>query len=164
MLSLDDKRWGELELRNGSASNLPDKLRCLLNNPSNDDIFPDLWPELCSEDTAWSAAYASVPYIYEIAKKRPPDNRVEHLFFIGYVVMSTGKDSHIPQYLIRAYKEAVDKTLSLISESLSFRHDKDQTRYLLSACAALMDHVKLGKVICNINFGCPHCGEDILHI
>jgi len=160
-LPLDDPRWNELKIRNGSATGVPDILRRLLNDPLNDEVFADLWPELCSEDTAWSAAYAAIPYVNDIAAKRPTENRTEHLWTVGYVVMCTEDEGQIPRDLVAEYHEALPVTLAMLAESIVHKHGRDDTRYLLAACAALQGHVKLGELLANLDCGCPHCEEEL---
>src|SRR5262245_27039958 len=88
MLTLDDPRWKELNHRGWSrgtrycmdphAPSVPDELAKLLETPSDHGRFSSLWPYLCSEGTAWAAAYAAVPYAIEIAKRLPPTERFEY--------------------------------------------------------------------------------------
>lgn len=47
---------------------VPDELRHLLAHPADGKRFDDLWPYLCSEGTAWPAAYAAAPYFVTIAR------------------------------------------------------------------------------------------------
>jgi hypothetical protein len=69
VLTLDDPRWPSLDHRGWSdggrsgdddAPFVPDELRYLQGNPTDRARFTALWPYLCSEDTAWPAAYAAV--------------------------------------------------------------------------------------------------------
>jgi hypothetical protein len=71
MLSLDDPRWLDLNHRgwaqgtryglDPNAPFVPDELARLLQDPSDLKRFRSLWPYLCSEGTAWAAAYAALP-------------------------------------------------------------------------------------------------------
>ena len=68
MLPLDDPRWLELGHRSWSpgqcpgddpgAPFVPQELSGLLAEPTDFGRLNDLWPYLCSEDTAWPAAVA----------------------------------------------------------------------------------------------------------
>jgi hypothetical protein len=140
----------------------------LAEAPSDIERFRDLWPYLCSEGTAWAAAYAAVPYIVELAKRLPHQRRFEHLYFLGSVVMSScperGESFAIKPYLAESYRRALAEALPLLAETLVGRHDLTATRYLLAAAAALKGHPKLGEVLDNldcIHQRCPRCGEDV---
>jgi hypothetical protein len=174
MLSLDDQRWKDLNHRNwinGAASHwspdapfVPDELKQLFKNPSDIERFHNLWPYLCSEGTAWPAAYAAVPHIVELAKQVPPGQRFEYLYFIGLVVMCTEDASEIRPELVESYDNALREALPLLNETLLCRHGTMDTRYLLAAVAALKGHPKLANVLNDmdcISEDCPKCGESV---
>jgi hypothetical protein len=178
MLLLDDPLWKELD-HSGWASGarysldqnapfVPDVLAELWERPSDIERFRALWPYLCSEGTAWSAAYAAVPYVVELAKRLPPEQRFEHLCFLGLVVMCScperGESFAIKPYLTESYRRALAHALPLLLETLAGQHDAAETRYLLAATAALKGHPKLGDVLENldcIHQQCPRCGENV---
>jgi len=166
-LPLDDPRWAELEIGDGRSADVPDKLRHLLQNPADVAAFSDLWPDMCSQDTAWSVSYAAVPYIVEIASRLGPAERWEHLSFVGYVVrcLSYGDAANLPvpekwtgnreltrhAYLKDAYVAALLRALPLTLETLAAPLAPDITRYLLGTVAALKGYPNLGTAIENLN-------------
>jgi hypothetical protein len=177
-LPLDDPRWKELDHRNWShgkrsdwapdAPFVPDELAELVKNPADLKRFSDLWPWLCSEGTAWAAAYAAVPYAVELAKRVRPEQRFEYLCFVGLVVMCSCPDQggsfEIKPYLVKGYQQALAEALPLLAETLLARHDATETRYLLAAAAALKGHCKLGEVLEHMDCicgECPKCGEVV---
>ncbi len=167
VLSLEDPRWKDLDHRNSKgAIYIRDELVYLLDTPSDLERFGDLWPELCSEGTTWAAAYAAVPYVVEIAKRLPPVQRADHLYFVGLTVIcqcpNEGKSFEIRSYLEPSYRDALQTTLPLLAETLLLEHDAAMTRYLLAAAAALKGYTALGELINHIDAGCPHCGEELL--
>lgn len=178
MLPLDDPGWNELNHRGWSIGAryhldpespfVPDELAKLQENPSDIERFSQLWPYLCSEGTAWPAAYAAVPYIVELAKRLPPELRIEHLYFVGLVVMCTGPEQgesfEIKPYLMESYQRSLVEALPLLAETLVCKHDVSDTRDLLAAAAALKGHPKLGDVLLKlecISGQCPRCGEIV---
>ena len=165
-LPLNDPSWSELQHRGGSAGDVPDRLAALLKDPTDIESFTDLWPYLCSEDTAYSAAYAAVPYVVQIAERLPPQKRFEHLFFVGYVAMCSGDpvttEAHIPNDLVEPYRQATDRALHLIPETLLSDLDEEQTCYLLASAAALKGYSRLGMAINYLPFGCPECGAEVV--
>jgi len=172
MLPLNDLRWSELCTRNGDAAWVPRRIATLLERPDDLPAFQDLWPWLCSEGTAWSAAYAAVPYVVELAKRLPPDLRFEHIYFVGLVVMCSGSDAlpsteeeiAIKPYLLDSYRSALREIMPLLAETLICEHHLSDTRLILAAAAALKGHPKLGDVLNRldcISGECPKCGECV---
>jgi hypothetical protein len=178
MLALDDPRWKELNHRGWTkgeryhfdpeAPFAPEELAKLLENPSDMERFRSLWPYLCSEGTAWAAAYAAVPYAVELAKRLRPELRFEHLCFVGLVVMCScpeqGESFAIKPYLTESYQRALAEALPLLAETLVCRHDTTETRYLLATAAALKGHRRVGGVLEHLDCicgRCPKCGEYV---
>jgi hypothetical protein len=175
MLSLDDPRWKGLNHRGWSggaryhldpdAPFVLDELSQLLEKPSDLKRFRSLWPYLCSEGTAWAAAYAAVPYAVELARRVEPSQRFEYLYFVGLVVMCScpeeGDSFAIPPDLEDSYRRALAEALPLLAGTLAVPHDLQETRYLLAVSAALNGHVNLGRVLNRLEFicaKCPRCG------
>ncbi len=153
--------------RNGKADFVPKRLEHLLQQPDDLVAFQDLWPELCSEGTAWSAAYAAAPYIIEAAQKLSPAQRFERVFFIGYIAQcecpDSGESFRLQPYLIDGYHHALREGLTLLGATLVCSHDADDTRHLLASASALKGHRALAEAIEHLDCGCPHCGKDILN-
>jgi hypothetical protein len=178
MLSLGDPRWKDLNHRGWTsgaryhldpgAPFVPDELARLLKDPTDIERFDLLWPYLCSEGTAWAAAYAVTPYAIELARHVPPDQRLNYLYFIGLVAMCScpqeGESFAIKPYLAESYRRSLTEAILLIAELLVIPYGLTETRYLLAAIAALKGHVKLGRVLNyldSICAQCPRCGEDV---
>lgn len=178
MLSLDDPRWKELNHRGWTrgarshfdpdAPSVPDELAQLLKNPCDIQRFDSLWPYLCSEGTAWAAAYAVTPYTVELARQVPLDQRFNYLYFIGLVLVCScpeeGDSFAIKPYLADSYRRSLAEAIPLLAETLVIPHDLTESRYLLAAMAALKGHVKLGRVLNHLDCicgRCPRCGEDV---
>lgn len=161
MLPLADPRWLDLDHRGWSAGRrseldretpfVPDELHHLLANPGDQQRFTSLWPYLCSEGTAWPAAYAAVPYLVEVARQLPPAERTDHVYVIGLIVMCSGPygttPAELPDDIATAYLHALPQALTLLTETLSTPHDLVMTQYLLAAAAALKGHVTLAHVL-----------------
>ncbi|RGC67672.1 hypothetical protein C5N14_17985 [Micromonospora sp. MW-13] len=174
MLPLDDPRWPDLDHRGWSAGRggpdapfVPDELRQLRADPTDRGRFSDLWPYLCSEGTAWPAAYAAVPHLVDIARQLPAAGRDEYLIVVGLVATCSrgyGQTSDgLPDDITTAYRHALPEALALLAETLAgARHDETTTRYLLSAVAALKGHPELAEVLDDLDtVECPACGEPV---
>ncbi|MFC8846811.1 MULTISPECIES: hypothetical protein [unclassified Micromonospora] len=174
MLSLDDPRWPDLDHRNWSAGQgspdapfVPDELRRLRANPADQERFSDLWPYLCSEGTAWPAAYAAVPHLVDIARQLPPAGRDEYLIVVGLVATCSGAygqtSAGLPDDIADAYRRALPEALTLLAQTLAgASHDDVDTRYLLSAAAALKGHPELAELLDDLDtVECPACGAPV---
>lgn len=168
MLSLDDPRWSELRCRNGNASWVAQHLTNWLERPEESGDFVELWPDMCSEGTTWSAAYAAVPYVVELAKRLPREERFYPLCFIGLVAIcscpESGEPFSIQPYLAESYRQALTNALPLLADALVHWEDQCETRYLLAATAAVKGCPKLGQVLNQLECicgECPRCGESV---
>lgn len=177
LLPLDDPRWKDLDHRGWTGGRpyeldpnspfAPAELAALMKTPNDLKRFQDLWPYLCSEGTAWAASYAAVPYAVEFARRVPPAERFEYLFFVGLVAHcscpESGSSFEIKPYLAAEYETALRLALPLLGETLALNHDQTETRYILSTIAALKGHSKLAEVLENIDCICTECkcGETV---
>ncbi|MFF3376514.1 hypothetical protein ACFYXF_26620 [Streptomyces sp. NPDC002680] len=178
MISLDDPRWPALDHRGWSegkgaedAPFVPDELRYLVDHPESGGRFNDLWPYLCSEGTAWPAAYASVPHLVTIARALPAADRDDYLYVIGLVAMCSGDLGEVPDDLpddiADAYRRALPEALTLLAETLvTGEHDQIATRYLLAATAALKGHPEYAEILNDLDVyaECQSCGEPMLEL
>jgi hypothetical protein len=162
MLALNSPRWATLEVRSGSASTVPTEITYLLEHPNDEERLADLSSELCSEDTAWSAAYAAVPYLLEIARKQSLEARGYALVSIGFVVLCSG-DSPVPDDLQAAYRDAVSSTLPLLLETMHLPAPLEDLRYQFLAVAALKGHLALAERmnVLDADIACPECDQSL---
>ena len=161
MLALNSPRWVTLEIRSGSAIAVPNEITYLLEHPGNEERLGDLSSELCSEGTAWSAAYAAVPYLLEIARQSLKA-REYALVSIGFVVMCSG-DTRVPDDLQVAYRDALSKTLPLLLETMHLPASGEALRYQFLAVAALKGHLALAELmnLLDVDIVCPACNESL---
>lgn len=178
LLPLNDPRWKELCHRNWSngqpsawapdAPFVPNILAELVEHPAGTQLFSELWPWLCSEGTAWAASYATVPYAVDFARRVSPVQRLEYLLFVGLVAQcscpQSGPSYEIKDYVAADYKEALQLAIPLLADTLPLAHDQTETRYILSAIAALKGHPKLADVLEHIDCihgQCEQCGRSV---
>ena len=161
MLALDDPRWlsldhrgwvaGKRYKRDHDAPFVPDELRRLMANPVDHDRFWRLWPYLCSEGTAWPAAYAAVPYLVAIARRLRPEQRGYYLYVVGLVVMCSGPygntPHNLPDDIAAAYRLSLPDARTLLTQQLAEVHGLVDTLHLLAATAALKGHTELGNTL-----------------
>ena len=179
MISLDDPRWPALDHRGWSegrgapdAPFVPDELRHLMADPSDGERFTGLWPYLCSEGTAWPAAYAAVPHLVTIARGLPSAGaaRDDYLYVVGLVAMCSGDlgeaPADLPDDIADAYRRALPEALALLAETLAGQHDQITTRYLLAATAALKGHSEYAEILNELDVfaECQSCGEPMIEL
>ncbi len=178
MISLDDPRWPELDHRGWSkgqgtqdAPFVPDELRYLVDHPTDGERFNDLWPYLCSEGTAWPAAYAAVPHLVTLARGLSPAERDDYLYVVGLVAMCSSErgetSAGLPDDIADAYRHALPEALTLLAETLATaEHDQIATRDLLAAMAALKGHSEYAEILNELDVyaECQSCGEPMLDL
>ncbi|BCL25477.1 hypothetical protein GCM10017557_03360 [Streptomyces aurantiacus] len=152
---------------------IPDELRQLVADPTNGERFTDLWPYLCSEGTAWPAAYAAVPHLVTIARGLPAaaSERDDYLYVVGLVAICSGElgeaPAGIPDDIADAYRQALPEALTLLAETLATgEHDQISTRYLLAAVSALKGHLEFAEILNELDVyaECQSCGEPMLEL
>jgi hypothetical protein len=177
MLPLDDVRWRELDHRGWTGGSryprdtnapfAPDVLHQLYNNPREHELFDDFSPYLCSEGTTWSAAYAAIPHVVELASRVTAGERASYLIFIGlsfiYSTPDAGESRAIKAYLVDGVEIAKRRAFPLVLETLAVSHDPETLRYLLATVAVLAGFPGIGKAIEDLDLfeQCPHCHTEL---
>jgi hypothetical protein len=163
-LRLDDPRWAGLDARNGKSHWVPERIAHLLGHPEDDDAFGDLWPNLCSEGSSYSAGHAALPYVLDVAEARARGSRLEFLAFVGYLVVGTG--AGVRPELRAAYEEALPRALQLVADELPFTHSAADTRHLVAAAVAIKGYPRIADVIQGLDCltDCPECGAELEEI
>ncbi len=166
VLSLDDPRWGELRTRNGNGAWVPAWLR-ELDGSADVAPFSERWDELCSEGTAWSAAYAAMPHLVRLAARVPPADRLELATVFGLIVMGQepdDPDASVPADLRPGFERAVAEALPLVAEVLGVPQDDERDlRYVLMAVSALTGHTLLAECLDTLEHDdvCPPYAESL---
>jgi hypothetical protein len=168
-LKLDDPRWAELHTRNGSAAWVPEWLRHVLAKPRDLAFFNDEWPELSSENTTWSAAYAAMPYLVRAASQVPAAERFDYAVVLGFIVRDQvdcdpASRLGLRPYLAAAFRASIAPALRLVSEVLALPFPGErELRYGLMATAALHGYQILAECIDRLDDAelCPHYAEAL---
>lgn len=168
-MSLDDPRWAELHTRNGGAAWVPTWLRHVVAQPRDLDRFNDEWPELSSENTTWSAAYAAMPYLVRAAAQVPPIERFDYAIVLGFIVRDQvlcdpASPMGLRPYLADSFRASIAPALRLASEVLSLPLPGErELRYGLMAVAALQGYRVLAECIDRLDDAelCPHYAESL---
>jgi hypothetical protein len=159
-LPLDSPRWSRLWTRMGpGAYPVPQALRDLGDDPSDLELFREMWPEICAEETTYDAAYAAAPYLVDIAAR--PDTADQYLIVLGLVATYA---SDVLSDLEPAFRTAMRRGLTLALERLETCRTDADLRYLLASVAAMRGRPDLAEVLQDLDAiqePCPTCGTIV---
>ncbi|HTU10703.1 MAG TPA: hypothetical protein VMG08_07360 [Allosphingosinicella sp.] len=141
MLALDDPSWAELKHAYGPASDIPGLLRTLTASPeptqsSEEEPWFSIWSALCHQGDVYTASYAAVPHIVEIALRisGPIDFSFLQLPSAVEIARNSGRGPALPADLAEAYSSAIASLPILVSRH---RHESWDRSMRLSAEAAI---------------------------
>lgn len=161
-LPLDSPRWRQLRTRGGEGAGwVSGAIRGLHEGTLDARAFRELWPELCSEDRTYDAAYAAAPYLAEIAAGLPLSESTDYLIVMGLMTTYAGD---VPADLEPGYRQAIDAALTLTLQGLVGCAPGHELRYLLSAVAAFRGRTDLASALQNLDAiqePCLACGQVV---
>ena len=153
MLALDDDRWAHLGHAYGEASAIPQ----LLRNAKADfrsgglegSTWFDLWSALCHQGDVYSASYAALPHLIEIARDRDPHGQFEPLLLAGSIEQARleGNGPPMPPELADAYTAAVIEGAGLAKGALAHAWNEDSTMAFSGSLAALSGDAAAARAI-----------------
>ena len=82
--------WSQLTHAYGTAENVPGLLECARPDPEN-SAWNDLWSCLCHQGTVYSASFAVLPALTQIAREWSAADRAIPLILAGAIVSSTDR-------------------------------------------------------------------------
>jgi hypothetical protein len=157
MLELADNRWSELSHAYGAASDTPSLLRRLAESPEqlgpNDEPWFTLWSSLCHQGDVYSASYAAIPHIVEIAISTP--RPIDFSFFLlpasVDVARVNGRGPTVPASLVSAYDEAIQRLPDCLSAHRAESWTQDMTIAATAAMAVSKGHHELAEAVLNLD-------------
>jgi len=185
MLDLNSSRWSELRHAYGPAHDVPDLLRALAaeSDPRySDDISqarenPTPWEQvhskLCHQSSLYSATFAALPHIVDIAEKDGLGKQKETLLLVGEIEVNGTVDDEIPKDLLPDFQSALIRvrgwSLSVVRKTEVT--DRFTLPYLLQSFGGLryprsfhvqcLERLTGGDAEIEID-SCPRCDEYIL--
>ena len=115
--------WSKLSCRSGDATFVAEELKLLFDNPRDEARFDSLWPYLCSEGTTHSSAFASAPFLLELARLADGHAQFKYLYVLALFKMCEPDDSNHPRACPSDYREKYESSLRL-----SLIHISEPTR------------------------------------
>ncbi len=179
MLALNDERWALLSHAYGKADDIPEMI-LELKGLSKIDLEENdlLYGYFCHQNTTYSATYAAIPHIVEIAfqENQSIENQTEIVIFCGSVHTLRNYDKRFriksdDESLIKeltfqiedAYSKAIQKIKSLAKQFLAEKSLDDSERfYLFYVFLAFKGFENLSKIFIlnnftEFSFQCPNC-------
>lgn len=145
MLDLGSSRWNDLTHTRGPAMDTPQLLRRIHAGPSEAD-WSDLCGSIAQEGSISPAAYAAVPHVIAACEAARPDDRLDYLAFVAFVV--TGYDKKpIPPDLRSDYDQSLERARRLAQALLAESFGYSSTIYVIQAWAALSGRIVLARII-----------------
>lgn len=166
-LDLGMADWASLRDAYGSAEGVPDLLAAAAASSSEDDgLWDELWGRLCHQGTVYSASYAALPKLAEIAGNHEPSGYVAALHLAAAIIAST--DAPEDAALVRRrYDRELTELRTIAARNLRFTNGYIEFVYGLQALMAFEDGgVWQRNLDCladgEASFECPTCREDLL--
>jgi len=156
-LELDDPRWSELATAYGSAGDVPGWLRALRENPSSaNDAEPwfSIWSALAHQGDVYSASFAVVPHIVELAFERPEVADFSFFHFPAWVeICRARRGVEVPDFLRESYMSALDRIPSVVGVAAKATWNEDQLLCALAAIAAAKGAPVVAEAILELTSG-----------
>lgn len=157
MLELNDDRWSELTHAYGAASDIPALLRALAEQPEqqgvNDDPWLTLWSSLCHQGDIYTASYAAIPHVVNIALSQA--NPIDFGFFLFpasvEVARARGRGPEAPNFLLPAYELAISRLIDCVIAHRDETWSQDMTIAVMAAMAVSKRHHALAEAIMNLD-------------
>ncbi|MGV9454097.1 hypothetical protein [Streptomyces sp. NPDC003635] len=156
--------WFELSDAHGSAEGVPALLDRFEADPRG--VWSELMDRLCPMlDTAFSASFAALPRLTEIAAGREPGERTWVLFAAGPIV-SCARRSVEGVAALGSHASEIAELARLTDESLRLPLDMEDYVGLLQAALAFEGVEVWDEHLDNLVQGeyevdCPHCGVNL---
>ncbi len=125
--------WSHLKHAYGSASDVPRLLEDVGDPEAADVAWEDLWASLCHQGTVYTASFAALPALADIATGRKAGARGQALGLAGRIVVQE-QQLHEPGYVQARYPAAIRElrqlTLNIVAGS-HFEGSADDFLYCL---------------------------------
>lgn len=167
-LSIDAIGWSKLTHAFGKADDVPKMLRSLelaRSGVDRDLAWEELWSSLFDQARVYSATYAAVPFVVDLALARPSDERLLYWIFVS-TIASVGEPRDVPPKLREPYLGALARARASVEASDWSLLCVDDRPWLVSALAKLQGERGVARAIEGLIDGdlvlaCPACDGDV---
>lgn len=156
--------WQALRDAYGSA----ELVGSLLDRGDTDErtVWEELWSRLCHQGTVYTASYAALPRLAELATRRDPSGFVEPLFLATCIIASPdGPETDVEvrtryAYTIRVLHEVAERLVPLAGDDTDFVY---RVQALLATEGGGMWSSRLDALADQeLELACRNCGEQLL--
>jgi hypothetical protein len=158
--------WTTLKHAYGSAADVAALLDQLSPDPEA-SVWEELWSRLCHQGTVYSASFAALPVLGDVADQWKPKDRSQLLALAGSILASSDVHGASRDDMLRPIQGVVRRFQRLCRECLAeaklANHD---FVYLLQAARSFEGDQFWGQELDHLVSGefpgtCPHCGVDL---
>jgi hypothetical protein len=157
MIPLDSPEWDQLRHAYGPASDVPDLLRQLAANPrqkekSDDEPWHSLWSALCHQGDVYTASYAAMPHIVQIAldAKGPIDFSFFLLPTRVEIARTRKRGPEIPQHLEWDYFASLRRVIECAARHAADEWDINMVVCAIGAIAAAKNQINLADALTDL--------------
>ncbi len=182
MLALDDERWSLLSHAYGNAADVPEMISELSEDFESGQENDFLYGYLCHQYSTYSATFAAVPHIVEIAfQPQSNANQIEIIIFCGLVHAFRNRDrryeiasddvnlvSKLKEEIEKFYLEAIIKITPLTEKLFdNDQLDNEDRKYLFFSFLAFHEQEELSQMFFQFSeleefvLNCPNCVKEI---
>jgi hypothetical protein len=167
-LSLESPRWAELGQAYGTAEDVPQllvALSCIGREDHRAEVWFALWRTLYRPGEVYSASYAAVPHLLEIASGFGLRERAEALHLITRIEATrrSPQSQSIPNDLVEAYATAVDSLPDVVAAMAHEPWPADVAQICAAALLAGKRHADISRAVLGLGSAvtCPACGTEV---
>ena len=158
LLPLEDSRWSELSHAYGSGSDIPSLLKRLKSatEPAEDykaEPWFTLWSSLCHQGDVYTASYAAVPHVVDIARQAVGPIAFSFFDFPAAIEVARrkGHGPEIPSDLADDYTAAIASLSDIGCLHSKSAWDRSTVLSAAAAQAVAKGHVDIAEAILNLD-------------
>lgn len=157
--------WSRLEHAYGSAADVPQLFEEVADPELADEAWVELWSCLCHQGTVYSASFAALPVLAEIATGRKPGDHWQAIALAGCIVVGERR-LHKPGYARARYPDAIAELHRMAQHHLTkepFEGDEEDYFYPLEALLAFEGVPVWSESLFPrlYDVECPSCSESL---
>ncbi len=158
--------WNTLRHADGNASDVP-ALLASLSSDSPTDLWHELWSRLCHQGSVYSASFAALPLLADIAEKWNPGDRSQPISLAACILAAKDIPGACPDDLLSSVEDVTPRFQRMCRETLAetglFTND---FIYVLQSARSLEGDHFWGEKLDHLASGefpgiCPSCRVDL---
>ncbi|MER5435310.1 hypothetical protein [Streptomyces sp. NPDC002588] len=151
--------WSKLSHAYGPADDIPGLFARLDGGPGDKEVWHELWSSLCHQGSVYSASFAALPVLTDIAVGRAPGGRDDAVSLAGFIVAEADPEDRT------RYAGEIAELLVVGRECLAKAPADDPKNYvylvqfLLAFEGVPFWSRELEPLLEEFEAGCPECGD-----